>query len=254
MSDYTSKLIHVASSDALSASVLNKADFEVDLQAHLGINKTVRITLKSCIFPNVFPNITTGVDDIFKFQETGQVAQSITIAQGFYTATELASALQTAINLVLVAGSVAITINTNTLKFIFTFTSTTASILTSAAGNTMAPRIGVIDGATDVAAYTSEVAMSLQGLTEVFLVSKNVAPSNMIRSLGTVIHTVTNIPITAPFGGMNVFNSQDDELTSITYKTPRDLRFVDFKLTDRNGTTVNLDNQNLKVCFMVYYE
>lgn len=249
-----SSLIQISADDRLTSSE-TPSDFTVDLGQASFCNRAIRCVLKTCIFPNIFYNIRTDVNDKFTFRENGQPAVELTVPQGFYNSSSLASSLQTLINASLTVGSVAITTDPLTLLMTFTFTGITA-IIYGEPETTMASNVGIVNGSSGayVASYVGEQIPQLQGLTEIFIQSLTLAPSNLVEQKSIVRNVFIPVPITAPFGAINVFECKDDELCSINYQSPRDLRYIDIKMTDRRGNLLDFQGHNVKLVFKIYYQ
>ena len=99
----------------------------------------------------------------------------------------------------------------------------------------------------------SEIAPKMNGLTRVYIKSTELAPSNLVNSTGKVINTFVDVPVNVPYGVMNHYEPQDDELVSVNYKTPRDLRVIDIELIDVYGNEVDLDGFGVEIMLKVYF-
>lgn len=248
-----SRILQISADDRLSASETS-SNFTVDIGQASNINRILRCVLVSCIMPNLAYNIRADINDIFSFRENGQAITNIQIPEGFWNASSLCTYLQTEIGNALTVGTVAVLQDPHNLKISFVFTGITA-IIYGLPESTSASNIGITLGSSGqyVASFTCEQAPQLQGLTEFFIQSSALAPGNLIEQKSIIRNVFNAIPMTAPFGGINIFQCNDGELCSINYPTPRDLRFIDIGITDRRGNYLDLQGHNVKLVFKVYY-
>lgn len=93
----------------------------------------------------------------------------------------------------------------------------------------------------------------LQGLTEVRVVSQAIATSNCFDEKNQASSVLVVVPITVPFGFLNVFECKQDALCEISYSTNRNIQRADFSLRDRFGELIDLNGSNLKLTLKVWY-
>lgn len=93
----------------------------------------------------------------------------------------------------------------------------------------------------------------LQGLTEARVVSQAIATSNCFDEKNQASSVLVVVPITAPFGFLNVFECKQDALCEISYSTNRNIQRADFSLRDRFGELIDLNGSNLKLTLKVWY-
>ena len=253
----SSQLIRIDSQDKSTSSVSN-SNFRVNLGNAYRSAPVTRIVLKQIQFPNNFYNVRTGVDDVLTVQENGQAPFDVTIPQGFWEITDLLTEMKTQIDAGLVGGStVTITLGNQDKKLLFTFSGTTAIVYANASGNsTIATNLGILQTTPGMSTnITGNAIPSLEGLTEVFLISDTLAPLHTREYNNNQRNIFASIPITAPFTSQNIYRSQDEELDSIEYPTPgRLIRDIDIRLENREGEAVNLsENHDVKIIFKVYY-
>lgn len=106
-------------------------------------------------------------------------------------------------------------------------------------------------GAANV--QSANVLPSLQGLTDVSVVSSALAPGNCYDEKNLTSSVLVVIPVTAPFGTLNVFECKQDVLCEVSYPVSRNIQQADFSLRDRFGNLVNLNGANLKITLRVWY-
>ena len=109
----------------------------------------------------------------------------------------------------------------------------------------------VTSGAANVRRATD--LPSLQGLTEAYIVSQALAPGNCFDEKNQASSILVTIPITAPFGTLNVMECKQDILCEISYVTPKNIQRADFSLRDRFGNLINLHGANLKLTLKVFF-
>ena len=102
--------------------------------------------------------------------------------------------------------------------------------------------------------FTATNLPGLAGLTEVFITSSALAPSNAFDEKGQLSNVLLGIPITSAFGQLNVFDCKVDILCEVLYPLTRDFARCDFILVDRNGNEVNLNGGNIKMDFRVWFD
>lgn len=93
----------------------------------------------------------------------------------------------------------------------------------------------------------------LQGLTEVNVVSQALAPSNCFDEKTQATSVLVVVPVTAPFGVLNVFECKQDVLCEVTYPSSRNIQRADFSLRDRFGELIDLNGSNLKLTLRVWF-
>jgi hypothetical protein len=256
------KLVRV-SADAALASSTSTSDFWVSVGDQEGVRSVKRIALKSCIFANVFPNVSAASgNNTFYFSYNG-IDYSFVLADGFYGAVDLAATLQAEILLASPIPSIVIQALpfTGKMSFDTTLSPFLFSINGSLSGggggpNNMSDLIGVPAGSTQ--SVTAGVLIptdivQLQGLTEVYVRSQTLSPAQCYSESKTVDNIAWNIPVTVPFLGINVWEAKDDSLVYVDYRNTRDLAMVDIQLVDRAGIPVALQGSNLKLTFLVWF-
>lgn len=94
---------------------------------------------------------------------------------------------------------------------------------------------------------------SLQGLRQVYLVSKALAPTRQVDEKGDYQDVAAVIPVTVAFGQVNVWECKEDPLCEITYPSPRNLQQLDFQLRDEDGSIVDLNGSTVKVQVRLWF-
>jgi len=164
---YFSKIVDVSSDELISGSDSN---FIVNLGKPDGVERTARVAIKYCSFFNVFPNVSTGVDDvfqiavsptiivstddIFQIDVSGPGVQSYTVAAGTYTAATLASTIVAGVNALsgMTGIPATLAINTAVSPWNFTVTGATFKLRNFASGSTISPVLGITTTSASFAA------------------------------------------------------------------------------------------------------
>lgn len=254
---FRNKILRIESSDK-DDSASSNSNFRVSLSSIVDLKNVKKIELSTVIFPNIFYNVRTGYDDVILLTENGQAQMTITVPEGWYSITQLMAKLKVLIDAQLVAGSVAVTQDENSKLITFTFTGTTASVDNLDALSTLSPNLGFITNGATGASYTGTVMPNLGGLNDIYIMSSALGRSNLMESttnkLGKNRDCVGIIPITAPFGGSNVWESQNDLNTITYYGEERSLSEIDIRLENADGDLIDLQNFEIKLIFKIHYD
>lgn len=100
---------------------------------------------------------------------------------------------------------------------------------------------------------TAKYLPSLQGLTECYIASNTLAPGYCVDEKNQNSAILLAIPITVPYGSLNVFECKQDILCEISYPTSRNIQRCDFTLVDRFFNKINLHGANLKLTLKVFF-
>ena len=251
----TSKLIYVRSNDRLPTAGATTTSFRVELGNAANIHRSVRIVLRSAHFANSQFNIRTGVNDTLYWTHNA-IDYSAVIGAGFYDTAAIIVAITAAMDAAMVGPAVTVTITQDPLTDLLSISWSAASgfIRTAAAlVQNIAFNIGFTSDRAAAQPYVSDSTPSLQGLTHCFLRSRELAPANQINSSELIDNVLINIPVTAPYRGINHYEPADDELASINYKTPTDITSVDIELRDEFDRVLDLRGQPTEFVFKVYF-
>ena len=254
-SSFFSKLLRISADKRLPGQGGDRAtNFVIDLGSNL--QRCKRLSIQSVNFPNnfynVFSNTFNGQHNNIGYFTYNSVPGSFTITPGFYNAAQLMSAITTAYNAAIAQSQ--ITSFTQdpisqlvTLSFNSDSKTTTVRFDTDNSGTTRATPFTLLGftgsaSATNSTTTTTATSLpSLSGLTEAYIVSSALAPSNSFDEKGQLSNVLVGIPITSAFGQLNVFDCHVDVLCEVLYPRSRDLVRCDFMLVDRNGYEVNLN-------------
>lgn len=273
MSGYTksslfSRLLRISADKRLPGQGGDRAtNFVIDLGSNL--QRCKRLSIQSVNFPNnfynVFSNTFNGQHNNIGYFTYNSVPGSFTITPGFYNAAQLMSAITTAYNAAIAQSQITSFTQDPISQLVtlsFNSDSKTATIRfdTDNSGTRVATPFTLLGftGSASATNTTTNVTAttlpSLAGLTQVYVVSNALAPSNCFDEKGQLSNVLLGIPITAAFGQLNVFDCHVDVLCEVLYPRSRDLVRCDFMLVDRNGNEVNLNGGNLKLDLRVWFD
>lgn len=245
------KYVRISSDDATRKNT--NADFTCSFNSlHPAFTDCIGYQVNSVTFPNVFYNITSD-NNVLKIEENGQSATTITLAVGFYTGTDLITVLKTALDAVLVSGTVVLSLTDYTEKFKFTFTTTTAKIYADAT-STMSDILGITTTTASFSAVVdADYIPKLYGVSDVYLESRTLSNDKLYDSkTGRKRPVMKVIPLTAGFGEMNLWES-DDSYDRDIFGSERSISTIDIKLTDGNDKLLNLQNHSLDILIKLFY-
>lgn len=183
--------------------------------------KEVKLTYAT--IPNTWNNIVTGSNDTFNLIEPPNPGILVTIPAGNYTGSALASALQTALNVVAVLNTYTVLFNSNPVGFTITATGNFQLDFTGPAA--FATRIGFVPGTTTVSAgiITSPQVPQINVDNEICICSNLVGGidngvSKFAPGAATNDQILAVIPIGSSSYGSNIvfFNSTDNPFYPIT--------------------------------------
>lgn len=254
-----SRLIRITSKDRLGANE-TPSNFTINLSRMTETNNIRRVVVKQVDFPNYFYNITTANQD-FYFGYNGGTQGSVQVPVGYYSDSQLAAVIQAGMNTEMsgVPATAAITIDPYTRIWTITVTGTDTGYLgTTQPTNTIAASIGAISNAgafADGVPYTLDRRPNLHGVTRAYVHSTALADGNLVDSDVEVHDGLAQVPVLAPYGFYNYYESRDDELDSINYRAPKNIDLVDIQLKDIDNNFIEFPNGagDLSVILKIYY-
>jgi hypothetical protein len=241
-------------------------DSTTDFRFSLGqfAQRVTRVSIPHVEFRNNAYNINSsggGANNTWSIS-SGLTTYNFSVAAGWYTTSSLMSAVQDAINTTL-AGlgdgqSVSLSQDATTYLVSLSYTSGTGPATITIEDRDERSGVWGLLGfvpPSDVGstALVATYFPSLGGLTEAYLRSTALAPSNMLDTGGNLRNTLLTIPITAEFGKLNVFECKVDSLCEISYMTARNLQEIDIQLTDYYGNVIDLHGANLSITLKIWF-
>jgi hypothetical protein len=254
-----SKLVTIASSDKDPTESTTNSDFVVYLKEKYTTQEIKYIMVRDVQVPNVFYNIRSSngtPNNEFKFTQTGQATQLVTIPEGQYNLATFITALQAAINAALVGATVSITQNPLTQRLIFTFTAATAIIYDIEDGNSMGNAAGITTtNIIPVAVINAQSLPDLSGIRMVYVHSIDLARSNTIDGSFGLISMAECINLAdTPFGNTAYKQSNDSELASILYADKRNINRIGIVLRDEDGNRLDIGTSQMTVVLKIFYD
>jgi len=220
----------------------------------------IRCVVKSVSFPNNAYNITT-LNNRLDFVATVAggapvVTDFITLTPGYYTTTTIMAAIKTAIDTILAGPTVTFTQNAITFKIGFTTTGLDDIKLYTVndlATSVLSPFIGNLSFPVGLASGSLSDTPDLYGLTQVFVHSTTVAEGNLVDGDVETHNILAEVPVDVDFGKFVQYESRDDELESINYRSPRKYDSINIKLKDLDNNIVQLNNGVTTIVIKLYY-
>jgi len=259
-----SRLIKLGADKSLQADS-NKASYTVNMGQNL--QNIQKVAVAHVLFRNNFYNVLGSGDDQNNYATIVRLSDSktgtITIPEGWYNIATFMTAVQGAINTFLASSPASspdtVALTQDSKNFLVTMTVTNGSDPGPHGFSIIGPLINLMGfrtvGTTPLSVTTTatgSVLPSLGGLTEVYLVSRNLAPGNSMDEDGDQSNVLLPIPITVPFGFLQVFECKQEVLCNINYLKARNLQEIDFALCDRDLHPLDLRGSNLKVDLKVW--
>lgn len=253
LTNYKSMLLRVSSEDKENTSISN-SQFIININnASYRIDNVAGILVKYISCPNIFPNVPTYANTLQLIKTTGPITYDISVPVGQYTIADFIVALQLAINTAIGPDSVAITLTSqNYINFVFVGDTYTFVY----ANSTIADVIGLVANIGPALNITMQSLPNLQGETELYVHSKDIAPSYLVEPDGN-FSVVDILPLDVPFGSTAYSKFDDDEMHKIRYtpySSPKTLRNISIVLRNRAGQVLNLPNNfNFNMILKVFY-
>ena len=234
------KLIRVTSSDRIPDDLSNNGSFTVELKENSLTQGVRSVVIKEVQCPNTFYNIRSSngfVNNVLTMQENGQPDINVVVPEGQYSLSTFITALDIAINALLVGGTVATTQDPLTLKLIFTFTGTTAIIYDFDDGNVMASVLGITATTPSAQAVINADSLpNLSGISMIYFHSQEISQGNLIDGDSGIISVMESLSFhDVPFGATGYRQNDDDLMSSIDYPSVRNLSRINIRVRDQYG-------------------
>ncbi len=260
----TNKLLRISSEDRQPGET--NSDFTVVFNNSAYAQNVRGIIVKSVSFTNVFDNLfsdggdpallTTKANNTYTYRLNGlPVNQSVTIPTGFYNATQLATALETALNVAIAPATITIGLSTDVNpKFQFTLVGGTMQFLPllDPGGGTLLNRMANVLGITQqsgfLASFTAQSLPSLGGLRQAYICSPELSERHTVASSrqGENVPVLSDVPIDVPFGGEVFYQSFDAEVDTVMFNDAnKSLTKVSIQLCTRTGRVLDLGQNAL---------
>lgn len=216
-----------------------------------------RIVIKHVSIPNVQYNIRVAaglnpVGNIFTYDNGA--TQNITVTPGFYTYSQLITAITS--DAQALADGLAITLNAITKKFEFTST-TPITYLSQANGNNMAAVMGITaNSGALVLAFNAQGLPNLATHPNIYIASSAISDgSNMVSPTLGSLPICAVIPIDVAFGGIIQYTSQQehlDDIHYISYANGKSIQNVDLRVYDGDANLIDLQGLDWTIVIKAY--
>lgn len=259
-----SKLIRIGSDYRMENSTNFNTDTKFMIDMGENLKAVLKISVVSVSFPHQFPNVYAGNQKMIVEYRNGawQAPFNLYLPIGWYNIVDIMSAIANIVNgyITGVGGTLTMAFNQDPVSNFVTMTLSNVGALEEI-------KIWLSEDVTDpfqlmgfpTAFYGSKTSVpgytvylysvngnykcanlpQLQGIQEVHLLSKTLAPGRSFDEKGHSGNTIIVIPITVPYGYNQVFECKVDRFCELTYPAPRDLGQIDFELTNRFGETLD---------------
>ena len=251
------KLVRIQSSDQQATLSSNNGDFTVQLKDRNAMQSVREIAVVEAYVPNVFYNVRSSqgkVNNVLRYQETGEAVLSATVPEGQYTISTYMVALKTAFEATSVAQTITVTQDATTQKI--TLTTSAACIFYSSADDALSTNAYVVGLQTTTANATSSVMDSipnLRGYSQLYLHSKTVADGNLIDGDSGAISVAIGVSLVdAPFGAMAYKQVTTEHEGRIQFSHPRNISNVRLVLRDSEGNKLDPGSSEISLLFKAY--
>lgn len=270
-----SKLLRINSGKAFTNGRVGYSPSNCIVDLGQNCQKVRRVSFISVVFSNTAYNILDSTysdqSNVFRFGSAYyDLGHDLKIAKGYYNSTQLMKTIQDAMNALFVSNGfsetvaitqdpisnlVTVTYNSGILDAIF-------SLLDNQTTNgysvwkLLGFQLPVQSTSTSpgTVTYTAPNVPNLAGLKQAYLRSSTLSPGNEFDEKGKLSDVSINIPVTAPFGSLNVWECKVDKLCEIIYSTPRNFQQIDFALVDEDGSVIELNGSTVRIELKIFFD
>lgn len=251
----TSIIAVINSSDRINKNATTSSDFTINLGNSNLLTNIRRCVVKNFHGVNASPNIPKQFKT-FVF-EYNSVVYSVDLVPGQYTILEFMTELQAVINAAITPATVVISQDKYSKKLRFTFSAALARLFSSNSSNPspLSSISGIITSTTTPNnIIVADRPPKLNGLTHCYLKSQKLAFTNSVSSDQLTQDKLTNIGWSGTgYGDTIDYEGRDDEMNSVNYDLPRDLRYnCDIKLVDSNDIPISFNGFDCELVLKLY--
>lgn len=249
-----SRLLRISSEHSLNDSD-TCTNFSINLSRMLETNNVVRAVVKNVDFPNNFYNITE-LNNEFSLEFSTDGILSITPLQpGFYSTNDIIAYIASDINGQLSTGVLTITKEAITDKIKFEMTLQTVKIYSSddLVDNSLSKNLGISETTALGSSHVANKIPMLAGVTSLYIHSQELADGHLVDGDVEQHPILAHIPVDKVWGAHVYYNSADDELDSINYKSPRNLDYIKIQVKDLYDNILELQGGEFNITLKLYY-
>lgn len=256
-----SRILRISNIHSVNENDTN-SNFTVNLNRMTETNNIIRCVCKSVSFQNNAYNINS-LNNRLDFTATNaggspSIASFITVPEGFYTVNELMAIMEVLINIELVPVSGTVTFALEPYTYLMSYATNGLDgirFLTEATDNnsTLSSTIGLLDSPTEVTTLIFQEVPQLTGLEQVYIHSTTIAEGNLVDGDVENHDILAEVPINVAFGARVFYESMDDELDSINYKSERNYNTITIQLRDVKNNIIKLNGGITTINLKLYY-
>lgn len=215
------------------------------------LHQVRRIMLKSAILPNTQYNVHAG-NNTFSY-EIADVLYSFNITPAQYTTDTLITAVIAGFAAELVPITMTIIQDAATSKLSFT-SDTSIQWLNRIDGSSIGQMMGITTSSTIASTtHTASGVPQLQGLRHVYIASNALSNNtSMITDDKNKYNIFADIPITVPYGGMEIVDNDSSTLDYIDFNCKKNISSIDIELLDEHNDTLDLLGHDFILVFAVF--
>lgn len=258
-----SRVIYISNDDRDIEESKSNSDFVCYLKERVSVQESNYAILKTITLCNCFYNVRganygDNQNNIFVFSEVSPAATfAVSVEPGQYLIADYLTALENAMNAVLVSGTVAINQDPITGRLTFVCTGTQITIFSGLNGNTSYALVGNPETSDSLTSGIVPMPFlpDLSGIQDVYIESRELAPAAGNDPSFGIINIVGQINLSeTPFGGYAHFQANDDELATLNYKNTRNIERIDVRVVDRAGNLLPLGNTRVNLSLKYFYD
>ena len=258
-----SRVIYISSNDKEDAESESNSNFVCYLKERVSVQESNFAILKTITIPNFFYNVRAanyGSDlqnDTLVFSEVAPPATfAVSVPAGQYLISDYITALENAMNAVLVSGTVSINQDPVDGKLTFVCAGTQITIFSGDNGNTAYQLIGQPKSTNSLTSGIVPMPFlpDLSGIQNVYIESRELAPAQGNDPTFGLINIVGQVNLSnTEFGQYAHFQANDDELATLNYKNERNIERVDIRLVDDRGNTLPIGNGRVALSLKYFF-
>lgn len=254
------KLLRVSSKDRDTTNPNeSNSSFSVEIPDY-ATNRVSRIETIYASCPNIFQNVTSLNNTIRVIKTTGAVVYDVTIPEGQYNVTQLATILQDTISTAINPDSLGVVVSTASgdSRTILRFTWVGDTYAIDYDNSTIRDVIGLTADIGPAVFYDLQSEVNLTGVSEVYIHSKDLSQSNTAEAQGTFSALDVLSLAETPYGAVVGHYYKDPTMHHVDYapfQSERNLTKINIRLRDSEGNLLTLpDNFYFTLILRLHYK